>query len=124
MRFRGLVVFLLVLVLSGAGYTVVSAGTTYFRARGLVERAVSDATGQRRVAAAAGMAMESAGRIRQGILVGAREHGLGLDEARLAVSESRTSVVVKIEWSQPLLPYGQSSGWVLPLSFEWAFNMP
>lgn len=124
MRFRGLVVFLLVVLLSGAGYTVVSAGTTYFRAKGLVQRVVSEATGKRRVAAAAGRATESAGRIREGILLGAREHGLGLDEARLGVSESRASIVVKIEWSQPLLPYGPSSGWAIPMAFEWVFNTP
>lgn len=122
MRFKPLVVFVLVLVMSAAGYSAVSAGTAYFSARGLVHRVVSDTAGKRKVAASAGFAMRSEATIRDGILRGAREHGLPLDETRLAVSETRASVVVKVEWAQPVLPYGPAREWLIPMAFEWTFD--
>ena len=123
MRFKALVVFVLVILFSAAGYSAVAAGTAYWSARGLVHRVVSDSAAKRRAAANAGIALQSGDAIRHAILAGAREHHLPLRAESVAVSESRASVVVKVGWAQPMLPYGPASEWIIPMAFEWTFDV-
>lgn len=122
MKLKTLFVLLLVTGLAAAGYAVVSAGTNYMETRGLVERVVTEATAKRRAAAHVQANGAVAGVIRDGILVGAREHRLRLDQGRLAVSESRANLVVRVAWDQPLFPYVGLERWTIPMAFEWVFD--
>jgi hypothetical protein len=122
MKLKTLFVLLLVAVLGGAGYTAVSAGTNYVETKGLVERVVTEATAKRRAAAHVQGNGAMAGVIRDGILLGAREHGLRLDGERLVVSESRANLVVRVAWDQPLFPYAGLERWKIPMTFEWVFD--
>ncbi|HUG36706.1 MAG TPA: hypothetical protein VML54_07135 [Candidatus Limnocylindrales bacterium] len=127
MRFRSFVLLLLVLgVLAWAAWTIVAAGSSYLEVSGLVEQAVTEAAKRRKaawgVAGRSDTSMDIVSHVRSGVIAGARQAGIPIDERSMEVVELQRGVRVSVKWPIPAVTFQGQIYLTLPMSFTGTFT--
>jgi hypothetical protein len=126
MRFRSFVLLLLFLgVLAWVAWTIVTAGSSYLEVSGLVEQAVTDAAKRRKANWAVGRmdsSIDFVNAVRSGVIAGARQAGIRLDEGTIEVVEVTHGVRCSVKWGIPALTFQGQTYLTLPMSFSGTFS--
>src|SRR5216683_5277921 len=93
-------------VLAGAGYALIAAGSSYLQVRSLVDQAVDEASKRVRTTAAvtqpAVALQEFAADTRTALLLGARRVGFDLPPQKLLIEPKNGGIRVSFHWSHVL----------------------
>lgn len=128
MRFRSLVRWIVGLsFLAWAGYTAVSATSSYLATQGMVDQVLQEAIAKLKAGASTGSQPsfeDLAAEVRVTLLVRARRYGIALDEGSLRVLPANGGLRVKLKWSYPAVTYRGDPVVVVPMSLERSASGP
>ena len=128
MRFRSSIVWVIFLgALGWAGYTVATAGWSYFATQEMVDKVLREAAGRHRSALAGGTQRalgELVEDIRASILLAARREGMPIEKRSIVASANSAGVSASVAWSYPVITYGGQDIVVFPMSVQRSFVPP
>ena len=122
MRYRSLAAWTIVTILLGTlAYTAAFATANYLETRYLVNRIAADAAAKGKAAADAQLPearQQFANDVRATLLAASSRLGTGLTRDGVAVSQTPDGVRVTVQWTYPLVAYGERTFVALPLSVD------
>ena len=122
MRYRSLAAWTIVTILLGTlAYTAAFATANYLETRYLVNRIAADAAAKGKAAADAQLPearQQFANDVRATLLAASSRPGTGLTRDGVAVSQTPDGVRVTVQWTYPLVAYGERTFVALPLSVD------
>ena len=128
MGFRSLVRWIVGLsVLAWAGYTAVSATSSYLATQGMVDQVLQEASAKVKTVASTGgqpSFEDLAADVRVTLLIRARRYGISLDERGLGVLPANGGLTVKLKWSHPAVTYRGDPIVVVPMTMERSVSGP
>ena len=124
MRFRTFIVWVILGALGWAGYTVATAGWSYFATQEMVDRVLREAAARHRSALTGGTQRgldELVRDIRASILLTARREGMRIEERSVVASANSVGASAAVAWSWPVITYGGKELIVFPMSVQRSF---
>ena len=127
MRYRTLTAWTIGTILLGTlGYTAAFAIANYLETSDLVNRIAADATAKGMAAADAQLPearQQFANNVRATLLAASSRPGTGLTRDGVAVSQTPDGVRVTVQWTYPLVAYGERTFVAVPLSVDRSISM-
>lgn len=127
MRLGSLIVWSFrLLVLGLIGYSAFAAGSNYFHTSEVIDNAFQEAVRRARPSASAPLPRIDeafAGDVRAAIVRAARRDGLPIDERKLRLSPTPTSIRVEVKWAYPVVTYDGENVIAVPLSLDRTFSI-
>ena len=127
MRYRTLTAWTIVTILLGTlAYSAAFATANYLETSHLVNRIAADATAKGMAAADAQLPearQQFANAVRATLLAASSRPGTGLTSAGVAVSQTPDGVRVTVQWTYPLVAYGERTFVAVPLSVDRSISM-
>lgn len=127
MRYRSLTAWMIGTILLGTlAYTAAFAITSYLETSDLVNRIAADATAKGMAAADAQLPearQQFANNVRATLLAASTRPGTGLTRNGVAVSQTTDGVHVTVQWTYPLVAYGERTFVAVPLSVDRSISM-
>ncbi len=122
MRFRTFIWWVIfVAALGWIGYTVASAGWTYYATQELVDRVLRESSGRHRNAFATGTqtALDAlTTEVRNSIVVASRRELFPVQDEDVSVSANSAGISATVKWSYPVVSYGGRDVLVVPMSVQ------
>ena len=127
MRYRTLTAWTIATILLGAlAYTAAFATANYLETSHLVNRIAADAVAKGKAAADAQLPearQQFANDVRATLLAASSRPGTGLTRDGVAVSQTPDGVRVTVQWSYPLVAYGERTFVAVPLSVDRSISL-
>ena len=127
MRYRTLAAWTIGTILLGTlAYTAAFAIANYLETSDLVNRIAADATAKGMAAADAQLPearQQFANDVRATLLAASSRPGTGLTRDGVAVSQTPDGVRVTVQWTYPLVAYGERTFVAVPLSVDRSISM-
>lgn len=127
MRYRTLTAWTIVTILLGTlAYTAAFATANYLETSHLVNRIAADAAAKGMAAADAQLPearQQFANDVRATLLAASSRPGTGLTRDGVAVSQTPDGVRVTVQWTYPLVAYGERTFVAVPLSVDRSISM-
>lgn len=127
MRLGRLIVWTVRLVVLGfVGYSAIAAGSNYFQISELIDNGFQEAVRRAKPSASAPLQRIDeafAADVRAAIVRMARRDGLPIEERKLRLSQTPTSIRVELKWAYPVLAYDGENVIAVPLSLDRTFSI-
>ena len=127
MRSRALTAWTIVTILLGTlAYTAAFATANYLETSQLVNRIAADAAAKGKAATDAQLPearQQFANDVRATLLAASSRPGTGLTGDRVTVSQTPDGVRVTVQWTYPLVAYGERTFVAVPLSVDRSISM-
>ena len=127
MRYRALTAWTIGTILLGTlAYTAAFATANYLETSHLVNRIAADAAAKGKAAADAQLPearQQFANDVRATLLAASSRPGTGMTRDGVAVSQTPDGVRVTVQWTYPLVAYGERTFVAVPLSVDRSISM-